>query len=183
MISPADMTYDFAALRFIEDENIAGRVYWYLAGFPVTAGEFVLAPVGSHNRLQLARVEKTLSAARSSAPYDPQLCKRVEAPYGARKLVVQRAVCFELGGVKYDEKHYTHFRRILFTAFAGELNAGERELLSSYGVTRVIAAGSAEEILPEGCTLITGKNAFRLAEEILEGVRRGAENGAAQYLR
>ena len=61
------MKYDFALLRFAEDKNISDRGYWYLSGFPVAAGERVLAPVGMHDRLQCAVVERSLSAAAEDA--------------------------------------------------------------------------------------------------------------------
>ena len=77
----------FAALRFTEDENIRDRVYWYRCPFGTRAGERVLAPVGSHDRLQCARVERVLLAEEGDAPYDPALLKDVAAPLGARSFL------------------------------------------------------------------------------------------------
>ncbi len=99
----------FAALRFTEDENIAGRVYWYCCPFEVKAGERVLAPVGSHDRLQCARVERVLMAEERDAPYNMALIKRVAAPFGARSFVWEGRTCTELGGVRYDSKRFTRF--------------------------------------------------------------------------
>lgn len=107
------MTYPFAALRFAEDKNISERVYWYLCGFPVKEGDKVLAPVGSRNKLQMAVVERTLSAQEENAPYDMRLIKRAEVKYGARKYEIGDRIYVEFGGVRYDEKHYTPFGKLL----------------------------------------------------------------------
>lgn len=100
----------FAALRFTEDENLAGRVYWYIAPFPVKDGERVFAPVGPHDRLQLARVERTEAFSEEEAPYPAILCKRILARENGRE--VKEGV-FDLGGVRYDDRHYTRFHRLL----------------------------------------------------------------------
>lgn len=167
----------FAALRFIEDGNIAGNVYWYLCAIPVKAGEQVLAPVGAHNRLQCARVERVLVTEEKDAPYDLRLVKSVEAKLGARRLTAGRVVCFELGGVRYDEKRYTRFRRVLYTEASKAAADEARELLGEYGVTRILPAekGCEAEILGElrggGCVLLTGADARTSAEAILAAVR------------
>lgn len=167
----------FAALRFSEDANIAHNVYWYLSEFSVKAGEQVLAPVGAHNRLQCARVERVLVAGEKDAPYDLRLLKSVEAKLGARKLVAGDAVCFELGGVRYDEKHYTRFRRVLYTAHRAPLPNKACAVLSGYGVTRILPAqkGCEGEILEElakgGCVLLAGADARKTAESVLAGAK------------
>ena len=78
----------YAALRFAEDKNIADRTYWYISGFPVRVGEQALAPVGPHDRLQRAVVERVVEADEKNAPYDARLLKRVAAKAGARRLRV-----------------------------------------------------------------------------------------------
>ncbi len=108
----------FAALRFTEDENIRDRVYWYRCAFEIKAGERVLAPVGSHSRLQCARVERVLLAEEKDAPYDPALLKDVAAPLGARSFLWEGRTCFELGGVRYDKKRFTRFH--VFACLFGE---------------------------------------------------------------
>ena len=108
----------FAALRFTEDENIRDRVYWYRCAFRNKGGERVLAPVGSHDRLQCARVERVLFAEEGDAPYDPALLKDVAAPLGARSFLWEGRTCFELGGVRYDQKRFTRFR--VFACLFGE---------------------------------------------------------------
>lgn len=177
------MEYVFAALRFTEDENIADRVYWYLCDFPVEEGEGVLAPVGAHNRLQFARAERVLAAKKEDAPYDLRLIKSVEAKFGARRLEAGRIVCFELGGIRYDSKHYTRFRRILFSAFSGTPNEEERAILGGYGVAHIVQAEKIAEIPQDGCVLLTGKCAKSLAEEILGEVRSGSRTYFAEKLR
>lgn len=171
------MKRTFAALRFLEDENISDRTYWYECAFPVEAGALVLAPVGTHDRLQCARVERVTEADENNAPYDVRLIKRVEAKFGARKLSVGRMACFELGGLKYDSKRYTRFRRVLFTEFADEPTAEEKALLKDYGVTRIMdVSASMEEIARDrGCVLVKGAGAKHTAEELLAAVRGESE--------
>ena len=108
----------FAALRFTEDDNIRDRVYWYRLDFPARTGGRVLAPVGSHDRLQCARVERILEADERDAPYDVSLIKRVAAPYGARSFLWEGRTCYELGGVRYDQKRFTRFH--VFACLFGE---------------------------------------------------------------
>lgn len=167
------MKRTFTALRFIEDENISDRTYWYECGFAVEAGALVLAPVGTHDRLQCARVERVTEADEKNAPYDVRLIKRVEAECGARKLVVGRMTCFELGGLKYDTKRYTRFRRVLFSEFSEDLNEEEKTDLRDYGVTRIMdMPASMEEIArAKGCVLVKGKGAKHTAEALLAAVR------------
>lgn len=167
------MTEHFASLRFFEDERISDKLYWYLSGFRLREGEEVLAPVGMHNRLQRAVAERVLDADRGHAPYDLRFIKRVEARYGERRLVFGNCVCFELGGLRYDEKRYTRYRRILFSAQIPD----EEELkkLRAYGVAEVLT-GSAEELvrrgaLAEHCVLLAGEYARESASEILSCVR------------
>lgn len=130
----------FAALRFLEDANISDRVYWYLCEFPLREGERVLAPVGSHDRLQCAAAEKVLEAEEKDAPYDLRLIKRVEAKLGARKFVADGTEYLEFGGVRYDEKRFTRFGRV---AFARETPRGTDEILA-YGYPGFVS-GSADD--------------------------------------
>ncbi len=133
------MIYDFAALRFTEDENIADRVYWYLCDFPVKEGEGVLAPVGAHNRLQFARVERTLSCAEENAPYDLRLIKRVAAKYGARRLSLSSVKnCRDLGGVRCGGKRFTGYGVFIRSDFPGSFSESDRTLLREYGVTVLV---------------------------------------------
>ncbi len=133
------MKRTFAALRFTEDENIADKTYWYACDFMAREGEQVLAPVGAHNRLQRAVIERICEAEERAAPYDIKLIKRVAAKYGARKFPLNCVRnCCELGGVKIGEKRYSKFGAYLncdFPAFMGEEDA---ELLTDYGVTALI---------------------------------------------
>lgn len=117
----------FAALRFTADENLADRLYWYLSEFPLFEGEEVLAPVGVHNRLQRAAVERTVSASEENAPYELSLIKRVERRVNDRTVTLCGCELLELGGVRYDEKHYLPFGRVLLCRGA----CGEG--LSAYG--------------------------------------------------
>lgn len=167
------MKYDFAALRFTEDENLCGNVYWYLTEISLKEGEAALAPVGAHGRLQLGRVERTLSADGANAPYDLRLIKRVAARAGERRLCVGRLTCFELGGVKYDRKHYTRFCRVLVTEFCGVPNGEERAALDAYGVTETVAPAALRGPSASGCLLIAGEGALACGEEILRKARMG----------
>ena len=174
----------FAALRFFEDGRIADRLYWYVSGFSLREGEEVLAPVGTHNCLQRASAERVLEADREHAPYDLRFIKKVEARYGERRLTAGECVCFELGGLKYDEKRYTRFRRILFSSQVP--NKEELEELRAYGVCDVLT-GSAEELAEGGalakrCVLLAGENAREAAKTLLSCVR-GEETGLSEKVR
>lgn len=148
----------YAALRFTEDENIADRVYWYRCGFAVQAGERVLAPVGSHDRLQCARVERVLEAKEADAPYDPALLKDVAAPYGARTFLWEGRLCKELGGVRYDAKRFTRFG--VFACLFGEQPLGA-------------PAGFVPVSVPAGGDFLEREETFALLSFLAE-LRQGA---------
>ncbi len=155
--------YDFAALRFSADPNLADRVYWYLADLPLKEGEAVLAPVGVHERLQRGIVERTLRADGRNAPYDLGLIKRVAAKEGARGIRIGGARLLEFGGVRYDDRHYTRFGA-LCAARTGEVEEGDA---AAYGYGAVLRSPDADDeavygaILTRGAVLLGGD-----AEEI-----------------
>lgn len=129
----------FAALRFTEDPNLADNVYWYLCDFPVKEGDRVLAPVGAHNGLQFARVERVTAGTEQSAPYDMRLIKRIAAKFGARRFPLDCARnCRELGGVRTDGKRFTRFGAFLRSDFPAYMREKDAETLQSYGVTALI---------------------------------------------
>lgn len=124
-----DDALTFAALRFERDENLSERSYWYFVSFSVNVGERVLAPVGVHDKLQCGVVERVLCARKENAPYDVRFLKSVAAKLGARKLRLDGVVCRELGGLLYDEKHYTRLGRVV----VGNAVGG-----SEYGIEKVL---------------------------------------------
>lgn len=176
------MKYLFAALRFFEDGNLSDRAYWYLCDFPVKAGEEVFAPVGMRNRLQKGRVERTVAAEEENAPYDVALCKHVAAKCGDRKREADGFLCYELGGVPYDEKRYTAFGRVLIS----EEKPQTLSVLEKLGVKDRIDADDAEEALralagADGRALVCGKGARDVAAALYSLVRGGAEAFAEEY--
>ena len=132
------MKFDFAALRFFEDPNISDRVYWYLCPFPVKEGELVLAPVGSHDRLQCARVERTRSAEPENAPYDLRVIKEIAAKAGAHKRDFNGYLCRDLGGMRYDRKRFTRYG--VFLCAEGVPSKDALDALYDYGA-EVVEAG------------------------------------------
>ena len=155
----------FAALRFDRDENLADRTYWYACPFPAQVGARVLAPVGPHDKLQCALIERTVEADAHNAPYDVRLIKQIAAPLGARKVVLGGAVCRELGGVLYDEKHYTRLER----AIVGNAEDGHE-----FGITSTLFCDQRpmRELLlaacgARGCVLLTGSRAEEVAAVLL----------------
>ncbi len=134
------MKYDFAALRFTDDPNLADKIYWYLAEFPLAEGEEALAPVGIHDRLQKARVERVFSAEEGEAPYDLRLIKRVAAKTGARKFSIGGAIFSEFGGVRYDDRHYTRFSRVVYSE-----DGAEKEELAARGFQTAFEAPMSED--------------------------------------
>lgn len=165
------MKYEFAALRFVEDKNISDRVYWYLTENPLEIGEKVLAPVGIHDRLQLAQVVKTLTATKETAPYDVQLVKSVATLYGARKLTADGIDLLEFGGVRYDEKHYTPFGRLLL---AKEFPKTTDEL-KDYGVTEILGDEEKDPYAKiadtKGCVVVVGAAGEKVFKSLFEFVR------------
>lgn len=123
----------FAALRFTEDENLIGRVYWYLAGFPVCAGEEVIAPVGPHERLQKGRVERVCLAEEDEAPYDVRLIKRVAAKYGERTVSFGKTEAEEFGGMRYDGRHFTAYHVLV----RAETEPETADMVGGYGLSAV----------------------------------------------
>lgn len=68
----------FAAIEFPDDENVAGRLFWYLCpDGGIKEGDVVSAPLGRHNRLQSGVVRRLVSAHESDAPYPLYLIKSV----------------------------------------------------------------------------------------------------------
>ena len=163
---------NFAALRFAEDENISGRIYWYLCEVPVKPGDRVLAPVGFRNRLQAAIVERTLFAERENAPYNPGFIKSVAAECGARKLLADGCECLELGGVRYAKKHFTPFGRILLTRTMPK----RLEELRAYGVTEILDCAEDGAVYDKiarakGCVLLVGTDGERVFQKLLDLAR------------
>lgn len=168
----------FVLLRFSEDKNIADRGYWYLCDFPASAGERVLAPVGMHDRLQCAEVVRELIAEERDAPYDVRLIKRVAAKYGARKLTVNGARFLEFGGLRYDEKHYTRFCRILLAEETPILT----EELRAYGAETILTLRADDPSLYEriaaakGCAVLAGEEGKAAFSRLISMMRGEGED-------
>ena len=120
----------YVALRFADDGNLSERLYWYECPFPIREGERALAPVGVHDRLQCGIVERVRRG--GEPPYDVRLLKRAATKLYSRRLPLS-VPCRELGGVKYDEKHYTRFGA--FVCAASFPSPSDRQILKDYGVT------------------------------------------------
>ena len=66
----------FAAVEFVDDENVVGIKYWYACPFTyVKAGDEVIAPLGRHNRLQKGVVREVRFAEPYNAPFPMYLIK------------------------------------------------------------------------------------------------------------
>lgn len=155
----------FAALRFAEDENLADRTYWYRCPFAVAEGEKVFAPVGSHDRIQRARVERVLEGDAAHAPYDVRFLKSVAAKCGAYRRRSGGVLAYETGGVPYDGKHFTRFGRVLFTQ---ELPQGVPCVCADDALYALRAL-----LETDGCALLAGGQAARASALLLllSGVR------------
>lgn len=128
----------FALVCFREDKNISDRSYWYRASFPLAAGEEVLCPVGSHDRLQLGVVEQVLETDPDHAPYDLRFIKEIAQKKGARWVRRESLIFKDLGGVRYDEKHFTQPYR-LYCGRADVLSEEDKTFLSECGIERVLS--------------------------------------------
>lgn len=176
------MKYEFAALRFTEDKNLADRLYWYLSEFPLKEGDRVLAPVGAHDRLQCAEVERTLSAEGKDAPYDLRLIKCVAAKYGARMLAIGGERLLEFGGVRYDGKHFTPFGRLLLA----KTRPADLSAVCAYGATKVLEGADAEPLWEElartlGGVLLVGEEGTKTFERLYR-LCRGEDCGIPEAL-
>lgn len=164
----------FVKLSFPADENLFGRAYWYLSDFPVSLGEKVLAPIGLHNKLQLACVEEVVEG---ESPLEERALKRLAAKYGARKLIADGATYLEFGGARYDGKHYTPFCKLLLTE---ERPESMGELLTYAPIALVEGdarkASYYEKILrSENCVLLYGESGRTGFFNLLE-LMRGRED-------
>ncbi len=167
----------FTALRFTEDANICGRVYWYLSDFAPAEGSRVFAPVGPHDRVQLARVERVAVLDEDSAPYDVALIKHVIAREGDRTRMLGNTPCREFGGVRYDNRHYTRFGRILlaeeepaeqagYTAFVAPMSedgAIYRNIALGHGT--LLVGGEGKEICMLLLRLLAGEDVLSALSE------------------
>ena len=71
--------YTFVSVEFPDDPNVVGYTYWYLCEYTgVDIGSRVVAPLGSHNRLQKGVVRRVLFAEAAYAPYPMAKIKRIE---------------------------------------------------------------------------------------------------------
>ncbi len=70
----------FAAVEFTEDENVAGRYFWYLCEYEnVRVGDVVVAPLGRHDRLQKGVVRLVRFAAEYDAPFPVYMIKHIRS--------------------------------------------------------------------------------------------------------
>ena len=67
----------FVAVQFPEDPKVSDKIYWYLCEIEVEEGDFVLAPLGSHNRLQRGVVKEMKNCKEEDAPFPVPFIKRV----------------------------------------------------------------------------------------------------------
>lgn len=164
----------FAALRFYKDENLADRLYWYRSDFAVKEGDKVFAPVGARNRVQKAIVERILQADEKNAPYDVALLKRLCAPCGAEEFAIGDLNVRDLGGIAYDERHYTRFFLLAFCEREQPLTAEERALVHQAGYDGVLEEGvELKKAASYRRVLIVGRNAKDIARKIIAAARGG----------
>ncbi len=70
----------FVSVEFPNDPNVAGYTYWYLCEFDsAEVGSLVVAPLGSHNRMQQGVVRRVMFADEAYAPYPVMKIKRIES--------------------------------------------------------------------------------------------------------
>ncbi len=71
--------YMFVSVEFTEDPNVYGRTYWYLCDFPAAdIGTRLIAPIGTHNKLQPCVVRRVMFAEDAYAPFPVSAIKRIE---------------------------------------------------------------------------------------------------------
>lgn len=164
----------FAALRFYRDINIHEKLYWYRSPFAVTDGERVFAPVGTHNRLQKAVVERALEADEAHAPYDIALIKDIVGRCETRSFPLGGGVCTDLGGIRYDDRHYTRYDRIF--VLSGRAGKKETEKARALGFDEILntdAKCDGGAVADGKKILLAGDRAERFARNILIAARGG----------
>lgn len=165
----------FAALRFYKDGNIADRLYWYRSDFPVKEGETVFAPVGTRNRLQKAVAERVTETDAAHAPYDVSIIKSTEARCETQTLCIAGRICKDLGGIRYDDRHYTRFHRVFVCD--GELTPAETIAASASGFDDILRPDdAAADLTGKRCVLVAGQGAEEFARRVIASAR-GRENG------
>ena len=167
----------YAALRFAEDANLSDRTYWYASAFALAAGERVIAPVGVHDRLQRAVVERVI--VRGEPPYDGRMLTEVAARDGARRFRAGGGSFLELGGVRYDDRHYTRFGRVVL---GHGVPQDALASLRAYGVDMICRTeeDGAAEILralscEPNCALVAGAGAGTIGASLLMAAGVSAE--------
>ena len=71
--------YKFVSVEFTDDPNVVGRTYWYLCEIDgVEVGSVVVAPIGSHNKLQMAVVRRVMFTTEPYAPYSLSAIKKID---------------------------------------------------------------------------------------------------------
>jgi hypothetical protein len=71
--------YCFVAVEFVNDPNVVGTTYWYLCPFiEVTAGDWVVAPLGKHNHEQQGIVRAVRFCADRDAPFPLYYIKNIK---------------------------------------------------------------------------------------------------------
>ena len=80
--------FTFVSVEFPDDPNVIGRTYWYLCEYSgVDIGTRVIAPLGTHNRLQVGVVRRVLFAEEPYAPYPLDRIKRIEGIENSAKKI------------------------------------------------------------------------------------------------
>ena len=132
----------------------------------------MFAPVGMRNRLQKAVVERTLEADGEHAPYDIRFIKEIASRCETRSFVLGGSICTDLGGIRYDDRHYTRFHRVAFCFGLNE--EGTREAVScGYALLQA----DENEIIPQTeRALLVGERAKEYARAVIAAAR-GEENG------
>lgn len=165
--------FEFAALRFTEDENLSDRVYWYRSPFPAETGGRVLAPVGARCRLEAARVERVMKAERENAPYPFDLLKSVISPDPVPLPEIGGVLFRDFGGMRYDRIRYT-VPRVLYYA---DTMPEDADTVRAFKVERIFEAPMSDDeeiyraILGHGTLLVggEGKEIFRTLLRFVRG--------------
>lgn len=68
----------FTAVEFVDDPNVIGNYYWYLCEFNnACVGDYVIAPLGSHNREQQGIIRRTMRADEYNSPFPFAYIKKI----------------------------------------------------------------------------------------------------------
>ncbi|MCH5147384.1 MAG: hypothetical protein J1F61_05220 [Clostridiales bacterium] len=69
----------FVRVDFIDDPNVSGYGFWYWSEFrEAEVGDWIVAPIGKHNKLQEGIITAVTFRTEDNAPYPFEFIKKIK---------------------------------------------------------------------------------------------------------